>query len=104
VQLPKITALILLAFAGVGLATGLEYVASCDPAPTSDYQASYLAWAKLNCVTSEGSASAGTWHDDIAECEARPGYRAYTDRYYHPIFDSSSGGPKITARCHWVQA
>lgn len=103
-QLPKITALVLLFFPGAGLATGLEYVASCDPAPTSDYQASYLAWAEGNCVTPEGSGAQGTWHDETAECEARPGYRGDTKRLYHPIFDSSSGGPKITARCHWTQA
>lgn len=99
-QLPKITALILL---GVGLATGTEYTASCDPAPTSDYQASYLAWAKMNCVTPEGGGAPGTWHDDTAECEVMPPHGADTGRYYHPIFDSSSGGPKITARCHWVK-
>lgn len=101
-QLPTIAALTLFAFPSLGLA-GTLYTATCDPAPTSDYWASYLAWAELNCQTAEYSGSAGIWHADTAKCEAPDGVVVNTQRYYHPVFSSASGAPNITPSCYWAQ-
>ncbi|KAH0423598.1 hypothetical protein CcaCcLH18_12068 [Colletotrichum camelliae] len=99
------TAIILFALASLGMAGNEESKMSCEPAVPAAYQASFQAYAKLNCGTAEYRGQAGIWHDNTQTCEApTPIEGNISGRYYHPIFASSSGGANISPRCHWIPA
>ncbi|KAK1700886.1 hypothetical protein BDP55DRAFT_625154 [Colletotrichum godetiae] len=94
----------LFVLAGVAMAGNPRYKVSCDPAVPAAYQASMKAFEKKNCGQSEYFGRPGTWHEDTQSCEAPGPEGTNTERYYHPLFASSSGGPNISPRCHWVLA
>ncbi|KAK1478965.1 hypothetical protein CABS01_14649, partial [Colletotrichum abscissum] len=94
----------LFALASVAMAGNPRYKVSCDPAVPAAYQASMKAFEKKNCGESEYFGRPGTWHEETQSCEAPGPGGTNTQRYYHPLFASSSGGPNISPRCHWVPA